>query len=126
MTTSETEFAALINRYPSETGTIDRLSNFLVTQRSEDNWADRVYSLARLTTLLRPESSWNFAHIVAELANNGILVQLIRLKSQSGVGLADFTSYEEVPDKIHDITIDQDIEVSSDDLEVLYKISADG
>ena len=125
MTISEIELDNLTSRYPSEGDAIGRLRDLIAKQQSKGDAVSAVYSMARLVSLAQPQSSWNFAHILAELSTSGVLEQKLRLRSSSGVGIGDFGSYDEVPEIIHDITIDQEVEVDPEDLEVIYKIPQD-
>jgi len=126
MNISEAELEALIAKYPSEEASIDRLRSFIASERSADDVADHVFTLERLVRIIRPESSWNFAYILSELARSGVLNQFVRLYSSSGTGLEDFDSIENVPAKVHDMTIDQEVDVGPDDVKILFKLGANG
>ena len=122
MTTSETELDTLIAKYPSEEDAIERLREFISEQYSAEDFQKKVFTLDRLLSLVRPQSTWDFAYVLSDLATKGILHQLVRLHSSSGPGLRDFERIEDVPATIHDMTIDQEVEVSPENLKVVYKL----
>ena len=123
MTTFKTEFDALTSKYPSEKDTIRRLKRWMAEELDSENVEHRVYSVDRLLSVIEPQSSWQFLKILGDLTNDGLLKQFVRLHSESGTGLGDYERFEDVPEKTLDITVDKEIEVTPDDLQVLYKFA---
>ena len=108
-------FDFLIAKYPSERRAIAKLAEILGTEEH------REYTLNRLSDLVHPNSRESLAGALGELVRAGDVKLVIRVVSPSTHGgIADFASLDEVPDTIHDWRTDQDLEVSADDLRVLY------
>ena len=122
MSMSESGLKSLITKFPSERDTIKRLENLLRQGKEQD----RVYTASRLTKILEPSSAWTFSFLLKDLASQGLLEQVMRLYSTSGAGLKDFEDLDQIPETFFDHTTDSDIDVSMDDIEVVYKIPGHG
>ena len=83
------------------------------------------FTLDRLCDLVQPKTREELALTLGELIQQGKIKQVIRVESPKIPGaIKDFGSLNEVPQFIHDWRTDREIEVSPDDLVVLYVVPA--
>jgi hypothetical protein len=86
-----------------------------------------VYTFDHLYQEISPSSTKNFALIVSELVQRGFLEKLVRVESPyTGGGIKDFSSVEDVPERMYDFHSDKEIEVQPDNLRVLFKVRHGG
>jgi hypothetical protein len=109
-------FDALINKFPDEQTAIMRLAELVGGERS------RQMTFDHLVVKLAPNSVENLAVILAELTKLGLVRRFIRLESPRGGGVEDYSSLEDVPERIHDWRTDEDIEVTPQNLRVFYML----
>jgi len=106
---------SLTARYPSERQAIARLIALLSQGEHKE------YTLNRLIDLVRPKSTEELAAALGDLVRSGDIKLVIRVVSPSTRGgIADFASLADVPDVVHDWRSDRDVEVTPDDLRVVY------
>jgi hypothetical protein len=106
----------LIAKYPSEREAIERLSEVLGSVEEKE------YTLNRLTDLVHPNSVESLAGALGELVRSGELKFVVRVISPSTLGgIKDFQSLEDVPPVLRDWRSDTDIEVSPQNLRLVYK-----
>jgi len=106
---------SLTARYPSERQSLGKLAELLTTGGHAE------YTLNRLSDLVEPNSKEALAGALGELVRSGeikLVVRVISPRTRGGIG--EFSSLDEVPDVVHDWRSDKDIEVTAEDLRVLY------
>ena len=107
-------FDVLISRFPDERLAIERLADLA------RDWPTYELTFDHLVARLRPRSVERLALILAELTRLGSMRRVIRVESRERGGIADFTSLQDVPSRIHDWRTDEEVEVTPDKLLVLY------
>jgi len=107
-------YADLINRYPAERSAIAELNRLL----SQETRTEMTFE--HLVLHLRPTSKESLALILAELARIGAVRRVFRVESRDHGGIQDFDNLQNVPDRIHDWRIDEDVEVTLDNVRVIY------
>ena len=92
--------------------------------RLASHWrTGEVYSFDHLYQEISPSSPTNLSLILGELVSRGLLEKILRVESPfTKGGIKDFSSLEEVPDKIYDFHSHREIEVRPDNLRVLFKV----
>lgn len=101
---------------------IDRLEGI----RREHPGQTTEFTLDRLFDLVQPKTKEELALTLGELVQQGKIKQVIRVESpQTRGSIKDFNSLKDVPQFIHDWRTDRQIEVSPDDLVVLYVVPAE-
>jgi hypothetical protein len=108
-------FAALINRYPSEQASIARLVALVNSERKYE------MTFEHLVLELRPASKEALALILAEMAQAGAIRRVLRVESQERGGIQDFESLQSVPARIHDWRTDMEVDITLENLRVIYK-----
>jgi len=111
-------FESIANSHPSEQAAIGKLKQLLVRPRAHPE----EFTLNRLCDLVAPHDRDEFAMILGELSRQGLLKLIVRVISpttQGGVG--DFSTLADVPHVIHDRRTDTNLEVSSENLRIVYK-----
>lgn len=113
----------LINRFPQDRETIERLINIF----NDNDGSSRLkeFTIKRIFERTLPRSEIALAQILNYLENTGALQKIIRVESPSQGGLADFTSILDVPDVIHDWRRDIEMRVTPENISVLYKVISD-
>lgn len=108
----------LINQFPEEGGSIDRLSCYLdsIQSRSVELPIGRIYDL------IKPSSLGVLAAILSSLEQQGIVKRVIRIESDGIGGIGDFESVTDVPKSIWDSRLGRDVEVRLDQINLLYKL----
>jgi hypothetical protein len=100
-----------------------RLVSFLEGQRAKAGSGVRVFSTNRLVDVAGEVPSVGLAGILAQLVEDGLLEQFLRVETALGVGLEDFSSIEQVPDEVYDWRDSHEsLRVSPANLRVYYRI----
>ena len=116
---SSISFNQLAKRFPDEAETIRRLAKLVTSPGS----VGKVYTLDRLADLLETNSREDLALILAELVRAGVLRLFVRVESPSSRGgIGDFDDIDKIPDTIHDWRTDRELQVTPEDLRVLYAL----
>jgi hypothetical protein len=110
----------LISKFPQERDTIQRLLDVL--NDNEGTTRLKEYTLKRLFDLTSPRSELVLTQALNYLVKGGVLRRVIRVESPNQGGLKDFSSLMDVPDKIHDWRRDMEMNVTPDDINVLYQV----
>jgi hypothetical protein len=70
-----------------------------------------------------PKSLLAFSEILSLLEKEGILRKIFRIESPTTkAGIDDYSSFLDIPDIVHDPNIDQDIQVKTDNVKLLYSV----
>lgn len=122
---SSKSFENLTSKIPKEEGaSLHRLEEYICALKSSNQ--DIVLTINRLYDILSPSSHSALVLILQSLMNAGVLKQVIRVVSpKTGAGIGEFSSLTEIPNVIHDLTVDEDIEVHENDIKILYKMPSD-
>jgi len=108
------------NKYPDEKEAIRELERLL---NSPQTTSKHEFTLDRLFDIVGPSSREELAIILGELVSNDILKLVIRVESPTtSGGIGDFDKLEAVPDRIHDWRTDRRINVTAENIRVLYKV----
>ena len=87
---------------------------------------EKDYPVKRIYDLIHPRSQLALAKILNRLVEEGILRKIVRIESpETGGGLEDFDDILNVPSEIHDWRRDVDMQVTLDDLKIIYKVLSD-
>ena len=108
---------------PAVTQAYKRLVSFLEGQRAKAGSGVRVFSTNRLVDVAGEVPSVSLAGILAQLVEDGLLEQFLRVETALGVGLEDFSSIEQVPDEVYDWRDSHEsLRVTPANLRVYYRI----
>jgi hypothetical protein len=118
MKKSSRTFEALIGKFPNEREAVERLARLV------DSPTAREMTFDHLQLLVRASAPETLAGMLTELTRIGILRRVVRVESRSHGGIQDFESATEVPDRIFDWHIDEEIKVTPDLLRVVYQAGA--
>ncbi|WP_370981015.1 hypothetical protein [Agaribacterium sp. ZY112] len=112
------QFGNLIQKYPNEEHTIERIFNLFSEEKRE-------YPLFGLYELTTPSSTYALTHILNTLVSIGFLQKHYRVisKADNG-GIKDYPYLTEIPEDIYDWRSEQDIHVTPDIIKVIYKTAA--
>ena len=111
-------FESIASKFPSEQEAIAKLREIL----SKADREEAEFTLNRLCDLVVPRDREEFAIILGELARGGLIKLVVRVVSpttQGGVG--DFSDLAQVPQVIHDWRTDTAVQVTSENLRIIYK-----
>lgn len=113
-------FDYLINKFPGEEPALESLGKLVGSGEPVE------LTFEYIATRVRATSIEKLAAILAELTNSGDLQRVVRVESRDQGAIQDFESLQDVPERIHDWRIDEDIDVTPDRLRVIYKASGRG
>lgn len=106
---------SLTAKYPSESQSLRKLADLLTIGEHAE------YTLNRLSDLVEPNSQEALAGALGELVRSGEIKLVIRVVSPSTQGgIKDFKSLADVPEVVHDWRSDRQVEVTAENLRVLY------
>jgi hypothetical protein len=82
------------------------------------------FTLEDFCGMLPSQSRERLAIVLGDLVRSGKLKQIIRVYSRRipGAGIGDFNSIDEIPAVIHDYHTDTNMEVTADDVVVIYQV----
>jgi hypothetical protein len=106
--------------FPGSGEAINRLEALL----NEAKGAGAEYSLEHLYEVIHPDSLGVLAELLTWLTERHYVDRVFRVLSpRSGLGIQDFPSLGEVPDRIFDaIDTESEIDVRDDNIAVLYRL----
>lgn len=106
--------------FPASGETINRLESLL----NEAGGAGAEYSLEHLYEVIHPDSLSMLAQLLTWLTEHRYVDRVFRVLSpRSGLGIQDFSSLREVPDRIFDaVDTESEIDVTDKNIEILYRI----
>jgi hypothetical protein len=109
-----------MDEFPDEQQAIQRLAQMLVENQSI---AKSEFTIERLYEAAEPSSLAAMAALLVSLVRNNIVEKIIRVESEgSGGGIQDFKSLMDIPPQIHDWRIDKTVDITKDNLRVIYKV----
>jgi hypothetical protein len=111
----------LTSKYPDKAGVFELISKF---NQVSPEISENVYTLSKLLDKLSLNSSFDSALVINILQKEGIISKLLRVESPSLGGIGNFSSISEIPNVIHDFRTDTEIEVSPDNILVLYQFKS--
>lgn len=117
---SLTKFDTLIDEFPEEAVAINRLLDLV--RQGQSRSAHLEYRPNRLYDELQPSNYRVLVQILASAADKGLLKRTFRVFSRSGGGIGDFDSILDIPPEIYDSRIDRRVEVSPDDIQMIFII----
>lgn len=121
MSLSSINFSHLINKLPAEAAALTCLEDLF--KRSMGT--DKEFTPRRLYDLCTPRSMKSLSTILEELTNSGVLKKEIRVISPfTGGCIGKYESLIDIPTEIHDYHEDRLIEVTTKDIEIVYKVES--
>ncbi len=125
MNTSSQRLESLIDRFPQERDSIERLRTLIEAELNSDG-TSHVFSIRRLIDKIMPSSNFAFSEILTVLEEGGVLEKILRVESPfTKMGISDFHSLLDIPPVIHDPSQDIDLEVLSENVKLLYRVRND-
>jgi len=111
----------LIVEYPKgQQDALKRLDDYI---HGLNDAQDITLTINRLYDILHPSSRSVLAVMLAGLVRDGVFEKIVRVVSPgSGTGIEEYSSISEVPEVIHDIYRDVEMEVSTENIQTLYKL----
>lgn len=111
-------FESIASKHPSEGEAIAKLRQLLTTPRRQAE----EFTLNTLCDLVTPRDREELAIILSELARTGLVKLVVRVMSPSKQGgVRDFPDLAQVPEVIHDWRTDTQLQVTSENLSIIYK-----
>jgi hypothetical protein len=105
--------------FPSDTDTVQRLEGIFRKASPQQE-----FTFQKLFQLVRPSSPQALVLILDELVHEGLIRRLFRVESpQSGGGLRDYETLEEIPETLHDWRTDEVTEVTPENVRPIFKAS---
>ncbi len=96
---------------------LSHLSDFVRTKAEDDE-----FTIERLREVFNTDDSLLAAEVVAIMVEKGVLEQFVRVESTLGSGgIDDFPSLLAVPEKIFDWRTQQDVDVTLDNIRIMYR-----
>ena len=117
---SSIKFDTLINEFPEESAAVSRLLELVRDGQSRPGRKE--YRPNRLYDELQPSNYRVLVQILTSAAEKGLLQRSFRVLSRKGGGIGDFDSILDIPHEIFDHRIGHDVEVSQDDIELIFVI----
>lgn len=117
---SSLKFDTLIDEFPEETAAIIRLLDLVRAGQSRPGLKE--YRANRLYDVLQPSNYRVLVQILASAAEKGLLKRSFRVLSSTGGGIGDFNSVLEIPLELYDSRTGRNVEVSPDDIELIFVI----
>lgn len=117
------KFSNLISRYPDDSAELERIANFFAGEEIKRGERYKALKIdpARMLSIAQTGDVVKLAHLIELLLSERILERRIVVRSKSGEGIADYSSYSDIPPVVRDITRDVDMEVTPEDLAVWYR-----
>jgi len=116
---SSINFENLILEYPEITESIEQIE--AVANRKKSALIPE-FTIERFFDRFSLPASVVSAKLLGRLQELGVLNKIIRVESKYGGGIQDFGSLLEIPKKLHDFRIDEDVVVEPTDIKVLYQL----
>lgn len=117
---SSTKFDTLIDEFPEESAAVGRL--FELVRDGQSRPGRKEYRPNRLYDVLQPSNYRVLVQILSSAAEKGLLERTFRVLSSSGGGIGDYASILDIPHEIFDTRIGRRVEVSQDDIEMIFII----
>ena len=119
MNMSSIHLEDLIVKFPQDCDTIQRVATFLSETSSE-----KVFTLQRLYDLALPSTTFVFAQLLSYLVEINVMKKIVRIESSNNRGgIKDFSSITEVPEEIYDWIQEKMIDVTSENIRILYRVA---
>lgn len=123
-----TRLDSLIKRYPLEAKALERLAHYFRSMEERDSSsickvkldAGRIFEISNAGSLGRLNALLNIL-ISSELFERYLLV-----RSPGGGGIAEFSSYSDLPNVIHDSNTDLELPVTPDNVVPMYRPIVEG
>jgi hypothetical protein len=122
MSTSYPNSKLLTPEDPDMVQAYDRLVKFFDAQR-QTGPKSKVFTTNRLVDVAGEITSVHLALLLSQFVEAGWLEQFLRVETDQGTGLHDFSSLDEVPDEVYDWKETQQmVRVQPSNLRVLYRL----
>lgn len=110
-----TKSEVLISSFPTEEDSLKKLLELI--QESDSR---REYTLERLIDLTSPSSTYIFLRIIEMATRVNVLKKVYRVVSDTNRGLAEFSSLEDIPEYCFDDSKGFNIEVTPDNIKIVF------
>lgn len=117
---SSPKFDILIDEFPEEPAAVTRLLELV--RDGESRPGRKEYRADRLYDVLQPSNYRVLVQILSSAVDKGLLKRSFRVLSSTGSGIGDFDSMIEIPPEIYDSRIGQTVEVSLDEIELIFVV----
>ncbi len=114
------KLSSIIERMPANARALDLIAQYL----DEADAQRRLHKLRLDPTLISRISGLDagseLADVIGALISGKVLKRVVLVESPSGGSVAQFDSYDDVPDVLHDHLTDSEMRVSADNLRTVY------
>jgi hypothetical protein len=117
---SSPKFDTLIDEFPEEVDAVKRLLELVRDGQARPGRKE--YRANRLYDVLQPSNYRVLVQMLSSAAEKGLLERSFRVLSGNGTGIGDFDSVSEIPLELYDSRIGKNVEVSLDDVELIFVI----
>jgi len=114
------KFDTLIDEFPEESAAVSRLLELV--RDGESRPGRKEYLPNRLYDVLQPSNYRVLVQILSSAAEKGLLKRSFRVLSSTGGGIGDFDSILDIPLEIYDSRIGRSVEVSQQEIELIFVI----
>jgi len=115
-----TKFSSIIDRMPMSAGAIGLIAQYLEDASKQQRLHKLRLELRQIKRIGELESSNELAAVVALLLEEHVLRRVVVVQSPAGGAVAEFNSYDEVPETLHDHLRDTEMRVTPSDLRTVY------
>lgn len=119
---SSMKFYDLMREFPEEKESLERLSEQL--ERLQSTGREQELTFNRIFELVEPSSQVILHSILQRLCTQGFVTQWVRVIADSGEAIKDYPSLVDVPDEVENWRTGRVMSITSDNLEVIYKIKS--
>ena len=114
------KFSKIISGHPSSAPALGLVARYLDTASAEKRLHKLRLDPRLIQQIAKINKSSELAVLISLLTSGHILRRVIVVESPAGGGVAEFASFEEVPDSLHDHFRDVQMEITPSDLRTVY------
>lgn len=114
------KFSNIISRTPSSAQALDLVAKYLETAAEQKRLHKLRLDPKLIQQISRVGTSSELAVLISILTSEHILRRVVVVQSPSGGGVAEFSSVDEVPERLHDHLRDVQMDVTPNDLRTVY------
>lgn len=118
---SSIKFDTLVDEFPEESAAVGRLLELVRDGRTRPG--RREFRPNRLYDLLQPSNYRVLVQMLSSAEDKGLMTRVFRILSSSGGGICDYDSIMDIPLEVFDDRIGRRVEVSPDDIEMIFIIN---
>lgn len=115
------KFDKIINKHPEQAAALSRVADYFVKAEHQSRKIEKLkLDIQRLMDIADVKSPASLAGIVSLLLTEHVLKRVVVVESPIGGGIAEYASFAEVPERIHDTRQDLEIKVRPENLRTYY------